>query len=110
MPPMSRIDAAWTPGARDEIERFIVNSRVRGAVLSLFKTADDPSGSRWSYAVMTPERVQALDAAMQARGHSLLYEIDGVTVAISNAAQVKALDGLMLDLDEPGYLLARPAP
>jgi hypothetical protein len=108
MPPMGQIHAAWTPNARAEIDHFIVNSRVPGAVLSLFKNADDPSGSRWSYAVLTPERAHALEAAMQARGHALLHELGGVTVAISNAAQVRALDGLLLDLGGPGYLLARP--
>jgi hypothetical protein len=110
MPQTGRIRATWAPGVRAEIERFVLNSRVPGAVLSLFKNSDDPSGSRWSYAVMTPERAHALDAAIQGRGHSLLYDIDGITVAISNAAQVKALDGLTLELVGSGYLVARPTP
>ena len=110
MPQIGRINASWAPGARTEVERFVLNARVPGAVLSLFRNGDDPSGSRWSYTVMTPDRVQALAAALQGRGHSLLHDIDGVTVAISNAAQVKALDGLTLDLLGSGYLVARSAP
>jgi len=110
MPQVGRINANWAPDARTEVERFVQNARVPGAVLSLFRNGDDPAGTRWSYTVMTPDRVQALAAALQGRGHSLLHDIDGVTVAISNAAQVKALDGLTLDLLGSGYLVARPAP
>jgi len=110
MPNIGRIKATWAPGARTEIERFVMNSRVPGAVLSMFKNGEEATGSRWSYTVMPPDRVKALEAAIQGRGHSLLYEIDGITVAISNAAQVKALDGLTLDLLGSGYLVARPTP
>jgi hypothetical protein len=110
MPQIGRINATWAPGARAEIERFVANSRVPGAVPSLFRNGEDPSGSRWSYTVMPPDRIQALEAAIKGRGHSLLYDLDGITVAISNAAQVKALDGLTLDLLGSGYLVARPTP
>lgn len=110
MPHIGRINAIWAPGARTEIERFVVNSGVPGAVLSLFRNGEDPAGSRWSYTVMPPDRVKALEAAIKGRGHSLLHDIDGITVAISNAAQVKTLDGLTLDLLGSGYLVARPTP
>jgi hypothetical protein len=104
---MGRIDATWGPGALAELTEFVANSRLRGAVLSLFKTADETGGARWSYAVLMPERVQALGGAMAARGLSLLYELDGMTVAISNAKHAKELDGMVLRLDSPGQLLAR---
>jgi hypothetical protein len=110
MPQIGYIHANWTPAARAELERFIVNARLPGAVLSLFKSTDDPAGSRWSYAVLTPERVQALRAPMEARGHTLLYDLDGIAVAISNVAHARELDGQLLDLDGPGYLLAQSAP
>jgi hypothetical protein len=110
MPHIGRINATWAPSARTEIERFVMSSRVPGAVLSLFRNGEDPTGSRWSYTVMPPDRVKALEAAIEGRGHSLLYDIDGITVAISNAAQVRALDGLTLDLLGSGYLVARPTP
>jgi hypothetical protein len=110
MPQIGRISATWAPGARAEMERFVVNSRAPGAVLSLFRNGEDPSGIRWSYTVMTPDRIQALEAVIQGRGVGLLYDIDGVTVAISNAVHAKALDGLTLDVLGSGYLVARPTP
>jgi hypothetical protein len=106
---VGRIAATWGPGALAELEEFLANSRLPGAVLSLFKTADDTEGARWSYAVLTPERVQALAAAMAARGLPLLYGLDGLTVAISNVKHAKELDGMVLMLDGPGQLFVRPA-
>jgi hypothetical protein len=109
MPEIGRINATWTAGARTEIERFIVNARAPGAVLSLFKNADDHAGARWSYAVLALDRVRALEAVMQTRGHPLLHVIDGVTVAISNVNHARELDGKVLDHDGPGYLLVGSA-
>jgi hypothetical protein len=101
------IDAAWTPAARADLERFTVNSRVSGAVLSLFKTGDDAEGGRWSFVIVNPERIQALLATLAARKQPLLYELDGLRVAISNPHHAAELDGTVIDLDGPGYLLAR---
>ena len=106
MPAIARIAATWGNGARSELEQFLANTRAPGAVLTLFKTADD-AGARWSYAVLTSERVRALASAMSAHGHPLLYELDGLTVAISNVKHASDLDGVVLMLDEPGYLVAR---
>jgi hypothetical protein len=110
MPKTQRIAAKWADGTRAELEEFTAHSRLPGAVLSLFKTTDDDAGSRWSYSVLTPERVHALAAVMAARGHSLLYSLDGVTVAISNVAHAKELEGAVLTVDGPGYLTVRTQP
>jgi hypothetical protein len=104
-----RIAAVWAEGARTELEGFVANLRSPGAVLSLFKTGDEAHGARWSYAVLTPERVNALSAAMSARGHPLLYDLDGLTVAISNVNHARELDGMFLTIQGPGHLLARPS-
>lgn len=102
-----RIDATWTEVARGDVERFIVNSRVPGAVLSLFKSGDEAAGARWSYSVLIPERIQALQAALKSRDYRLLYDLDGVCVAISNSKHAQELNGKVLDLDGPGYLIAK---
>jgi hypothetical protein len=107
MSAIDQIDATWTEGARSDVERFIVNSRVPGAVLSLFKSGDEPAGARWSYSVLIPERIQALQAALASRRHRLLYDLDGVRVAISNSKHAQELNGKVLDLDGPGYLIAK---
>jgi hypothetical protein len=102
------INATWTSGARTELERFLVNARAPGAVPSLFKNNDDAEASRWSYGVFTLDRVRALEAAMQTHGQPLRYDLDGVTVAISNSRHALELEGKVLDYDGPGYLIARP--
>jgi len=107
MPQTGHITATWAEGARTELEEFVANLRSPGAILSLFKTADDIRGARWSYAVLTPDRVNALAAAMSSRGHPLLYDLDGVTVAISNIGHARELHGTQLTVEGPGYLLAR---
>jgi hypothetical protein len=109
MAQIGHINATWTTGARMELDRFLVNARAPGAVLSLFKNSDDPAASRWSYGVFTLDRVRTLESAMQTRGHSLRYTLDGVTVAISNVSHARELDGKVLDYDGPGYLVARSA-
>lgn len=109
MPNLDTLDVIWTEGARADVERFIVNSRVPGAVLSLFKNADEPAGTRWSYSVLIPERIQALQAALANHHYRLLYDLDGVCVAISNSKHAQELHGKVLDLGGPGYLIARPS-
>lgn len=109
MPNTGRITATWAEGVRAELEDFVANSRSPGAVLSLFKTADEATATRWSYAVLGSDRVHALAPVMAARGHPLLYALDGLTVAISNINHVHELEGMVLTLDGPGSLLAQAA-
>ena len=114
MAQLGRIEATLSPGACRELERFLVHSRMPGAMLTLFKSTDDPSGDRWSYGVLTPERLNALRTAMETRGRTLVYTLDNLSVAISNPGHAKELDGTLIELDGPGYLLVRavapPAP
>jgi hypothetical protein len=107
---IGQINATWTANARTELERFMVNARTPGAVPSLFKNADEAEASRWSYGVFTLDRVRTLEAALQARGYPLCYELDGVMVAISNVNHARELEGKVLDCDAPGYLIARSRP
>jgi hypothetical protein len=110
MAQIGQINATWTSGARTELERFMVNARAPGAVPSLFKKGEETDASRWSYGVFTLERIRALETALQARGHPLRYELDGVTVAISNVNHARELEGKILDYGGPGYLLVRSKP
>lgn len=107
MAQIGQINATWTSSARAEVERFMVNARAPGAVPSLFKNSDDSATNRWSYGVLTLERIRALEGALQTRGHPLRYEIDGVTVAISNFNHARELSGKVLDYGGPGYLSVR---
>lgn len=109
MPQLGRIEATLSSGARRELERFLVQSRMPGAMLTLFKSTDDPSGDRWSYGALTPERLNALRAAMETRGRTLVYALDNLSVAISNTGHAKELDGTLIELDGPGYLVVRAA-
>ena len=103
----SQINATWTPDARAALERFVATSRVAGAVLSLAKKDDVAQGARWLYAVYSGERIKPMQAALAKHGVPLLYSLDGITVAISNSNDVKELDGAVIDLDGPGYLLVQ---
>lgn len=105
---LGQINATFTPSARATLERFLHQANVRGAVLALFKSDGDPELGRWSYAVYGADRVAPLRAAMESRGHILLHALDGLTVAISNVHDARELQGVELDLDGPGYLVARP--
>ncbi|HVY65602.1 MAG TPA: hypothetical protein VHH11_12345 [Gammaproteobacteria bacterium] len=107
-PKVSSIDATWTAAARAELERFVATSRIAGGVLSLAKKDDVPEGSRWLYAVYSGERIQPMQAALAKHGYPLLYALDGITVAVSNSNHIRELDGTVIDLDGPGYLLVRP--
>src|SRR5262245_54015583 len=110
MAQIGQINATLTSGARTELERFMVNARAPGAVLSLFKNADEPEASRWSYGVFMLDRMRSLEVPIQARGHALRYQLDGVTVAISNVIHARELEGKVLDYDGPGYLIVRSRP
>ena len=105
---VGHIDATWTAAARAELERFVAMSKVGDAVLSLAKKDDVASGSRWLYAVYSGDRIKPMQAALAKHGHALLYSLDGLTIAVSNASHLKELDHTVIDLDGPGYLLVRP--
>ena len=108
IPKVNQINGTWTPAARTELDRFVTTSRVAGAVLSLAKKEEVAGGSRWLYAVYSGERIRPMQAALAKHGVPLLYSLDGMTVAVSNSTDVKELDGALIDLDAPGYLLVRP--
>jgi hypothetical protein len=108
IPTVNQINGTWTPAARTEVDRFVTTSRVAGAVLSLAKKEDVVGGSRWLYAVYSGARIRPMQAALAKHGVPLLYSLDGITVAVSNSTDVKELDGALIDLDAPGYLLVRP--
>ena len=105
---VGHINGTWTEDARAELDRFVTTSKVAGAVLSLAKKDDVAGGARWLYAVYSGERIKPMQAALAAHGVPLLYALDGLTVAVSNSNDVKELDGTLIDLDAPGYLLVRP--
>jgi hypothetical protein len=107
MPQVGLINATWSPDAREAIERFVQTSRIVG-MLSLAKKDDDGICGRWLYSMYSGERIKSMRQPMEARGHTLLYTLDGMLVAISNATHVRELDGKVLHLDGPGYLIARP--
>jgi hypothetical protein len=108
IPKVGHINATWTAAARAELDRFVTTSKVAGAVLSLAKKDDVADGARWLYAVYSGERIKPMQAALAAHGVALLHSLDGLTIAVSNSNDVKALDGAVIDLDGPGYLLVRP--
>jgi len=107
-PKVGHIKGTWTAEARAELDRFVSMSKVAGAVLSLAKKDDSPQGSRWLYAVYSGDRIKPMQSALAAHGVPLLYSLDGLTIAVSNANDVKALNGATIELDGPGYLLVRP--
>lgn len=106
-PKFGSINASWTPEARAELERFMQNSKIVG-VLSLAKTEDDGKCGRWLYTMYSGERIKSMQQAIEVRGHTLLYTLDGMLVAISNLHHARALDDRVLDADGPGYLSAKP--
>jgi hypothetical protein len=107
MPKVAQINATWTPEARTELERFTQTSKIVG-VLSLAKKDDDGKCGRWLYSMYSGERIKPMRQAMEARGHNLLYTLDGMLVAISNLHHARELEDTVLDSDGPGYLIARP--
>ncbi len=108
IPTVGHIKGVWSAAARAELDRFVTTSKVAGAVLSLAKKDDVVGGARWLYALYSGERIKPMQAALAAHGVPLLYSLDGLTVAVSNSTDVKELDGAVIDLDAPGYLLVRP--
>ena len=108
VPTIGHINGTWTEAARTELDRFVTASTAVGAVLSLAKKDDLPGGSRWLYAAYSGERIKPMQAALAAHGVPLLYTLDGLIIAVSNSNDAKELDGAVIDLDGPGYLLVRP--
>jgi len=105
LPGIESIDARWAPKAREVVERALLKAGVAGGVLALFKTHDERD-ARWAYAVYDADRIEALRATLESRGLRLLYELDGLRVAISNARHASELDGKVLDRAAAGYLTA----
>ncbi len=57
----------------------------------------DEEDERWAYGVYTREQVVAVGREVAEQGYSLLYDVDGLTVAIPQFHLLSELEGKLID-------------
>lgn len=92
--------------ARLALLDFLENSGSREAVICLIKgRASDDKGwldpeERWTYGTYEPENIRAVEPALSSVGQCLLYELDGMIVAIPQFDKLEEIINKELVLDE----------
>ena len=102
------LDIRITFAARQRAETLLSSTDVAEPTLCLMKgRASGELEDRWSWGIYGPDNVNYLVPTLADLGHSLLYELDGLTVAIPQFHLVPDLVGGALDVRDGGLVLTR---
>lgn len=87
MPQPKRIPGSISPRAREVMLEFLERAGSREAVICLMKgRATDETGrpgdEMWTFGTYEPENIRSLETDFAEMGHSLLYELDEMIIAI----------------------------
>jgi hypothetical protein len=103
----AQLDLQLTPEVRNAFERFLSSSAITEPILCLVRSAvaDDRGIYReglgsWFYGSYGPANILAVEPALRKHGHELLYEVEGMVIAIPTPQYIHELIGNTLALRE----------
>jgi hypothetical protein len=106
----AKLDVTITPEARNRAVTLLANTDVRDPTLCLMKGRTlGESEDRWGWGIYGPDNIKFLKPNLALRGHTLLYELDGLTVAIPQFNFVPELVGKTLGVSDRGLVVSPPA-
>jgi hypothetical protein len=91
------IDLRFTAELRSRIEAFLREDRSFPPTLVLLKGREEPGTvDEWMYNAYGPDNISGLEPRMIELGKPLLYDCDGLTVAIPQFQFIHELEGRTL--------------
>ena len=95
---MKKLNTKITDRLKEEIADFLGHTEVEEPTLCLMKgSVGEETEEKWIYGAYGPENIEKLVPEFRSQGHELLYDIDGITVAIYQPHLISELDGKILD-------------
>ena len=103
--PMKKIDVEFTEAAIERFKEFLSGITDYEPTLVLTKGRwQHEADEHWRYGAYGPDNLEFLEPGFDKLGHSLLYEINGLTVAISQPDKINELLGKTIDIGD-SYLI-----
>src|SRR2546423_9311170 len=103
----AKLKVTITPEARNRALTLLANTDVHNPTLCLMKGRSlGESEDRWGWGIYGPDNIKFLKPNLALRGHTLLYEVDGLMVAIPQSNFVRELDGKTLGVGERGLVVS----
>ena len=107
MSKVERLDVMLTVGARSRLLGFVNSVPDSEAILAFLKwRKDEDDDEHWGYGTYSARKVAAIAAEVEQRGHTLLFDIDGITVAIPQFHLLSELEEKLID-EANGRLVIR---
>ena len=104
---IEKINIEFTENAVIHFNRFLARVVDFKPVLSLYKGRNDSeTDDYWGYGVYSIDEIETLGAELKKQGHTLLYEINDMVVAISQPDKIEELKGKIIDIGEQSLVLS----
>ena len=98
---MKKIDIEFTEAAIERFKEFLSEITDYEPTLVLTKGRwKHEANEHWRYGAYGPDNLEYLEPEFEKLGHSLLYEINGLTVAISQPDKINELLGKTIDIGD----------
>ena len=105
MPKVEQLDATLTAGGKSRLMEFLQGVPEADSVLAFLKGRNDGEVEKyWLYGTYSADKVATVAHEVELHGHTLLYEVDGITVAVPQFHLLSELEGTHID-EENGRLV-----
>lgn len=95
---MKKLNTKITDRLKEEIANFLDHSDVEAPTLCIMKgSVGEETEEKWIYGAYGPENIEKLVPEFRSQGYELLYDIDGLTVAVYQPRLISELGGKTLD-------------
>jgi len=89
-----------TKAAKIKLKSFIESCDGDNVVLGIMKwRAEGEPEEHWGYGAYSREQVDSVAGEIEPLGYSVLYELDGLTVAFDQNDLLSELEGCVIDVD-----------
>jgi hypothetical protein len=106
MPQIEKINAKLTAFAKEQMLNFLSQTNIEGAMIGIDKGRwEDESEEHWGYGSYSPEQIEKVAPEYEEQGHSLLYDLDGITIVFSQVQLLEELEGKTIDINKGRLLI-----
>ena len=100
MPKIGNINSTLTENAKRVLLDFISSSNLENPIIGIDKGKwEHESEEHWGYGAYTTEQIEKAAPEIEGLGHTLLYNLDGLTVACAQFHLLNELNEKTIDIE-----------